>query len=248
MLLSNYIKDNATGIIIALVVIIALCVLYKVFFADGYEEVEDEQLGESIAKYRETILNKIITYIFYKYNITEQEAENAVTTHQPSYDHVLVDISMDDMSINVSAHFARNEIIISGQQILPQEIIIKHSRKIKLNTDTICDYAELEKFLEEFNSKIVDWQNATYEEVLTDMAQIAMQCSNINKNNAEQLLFNSVVDFANLIEDKKYRGKEFTRAYIRLLTYIYASDKNNAMVDFIKSQQHQAEIENKEEV
>lgn len=244
MFLSN--TQDIWLVVAICIILIGVLVVWRIFGSSMEQETTDE-LQESIAKSREKFLNDIVSFIFYRYNISADSVEdNTVTTSQIDYDSVIVAVNLDDLCFHIVARFNDGYFTILAQQIMPSHDVVLEVEKIDFGKDLVCNYYKMQKFFNRFNNKILSWTNNTYQDLLIDMAEIAASCSSlcVDDNMKDRMLFESAVEFSTLIENKKFRDSNFIQAYIKLLTFIYASDKNIALADFIKDQMEKFNYKN----
>lgn len=239
--ISNYGDANSFllwGIILAAVVVIVIVLIRHFLPQEKYEAADPEQLAENIMEYRNACLNKMVTYILRQYGVSLDKMENIATSYQTDLECVLIDIPVADLDMWLYANYNTKKYIINATQVMPDGTIKVFTDVADMKDDVMCDYIWLQNFIYEVQDGIADWEHKTYAEVFKDLAEIASapEFANLSEQERETIFYSSVLEFADLLQKRKYRKSEVINPYMRLIAYLFASGKREDFIKFVNSQ------------
>lgn len=254
--------SNQTIFIIILVVLLVGAGVYFFFFSKPTGEPADpEKLMENIARYRETTLNDIVSFILVRNQLTPEQIQKqegyVLEFLQPELEVTTAKIIFNtDIVYTVEIHWDENMVYYTAQY-LGEENVIQVKKKDPLKNGMVADYKVLAEFLEEVNNKLYNFYDLPIDELTAELVGLATQVAALQLTDEQKtnLLYQGVHDCYQCLTNKKFRkDKNFILGLNRLLAYLIVNKDKDAFIDFLVSQKEKrpyatvSSTENNEEV
>lgn len=236
----NCMTTNDNWYIVLLVGLLVAAAIYLIWRFFGSQEVleaaDPELLAENVAEYRDACLNRIVTYIMYRYNVPADKMEGAAKSYQTELQKICIEVPINDLLYTLFADYDINQYKIVAQQVLPDGTIICLEDKIRIKDGYMCDYVWLQNFINKVDAAVSDWATMNYMELIQNLSAAAANpvLKELPDDRKNDIFFTGLLELTYLLEQKKYRKNEFTTAYLKLLTYLHATGQRDEFIKFIQ--------------
>lgn len=212
-----------------------------------------EGLSESQNQFKQDYCNKILSIICNMYRVEDNEI--SMKDYAVDLNCIFMEMSFRDVSFTMTLDFGNGKYAITAYKFIEGNKVIRHHKQFKMDLSNGVNYKEVIEFVDEFSKKTNRVKRVTYQDFITDIADIANDpaVANFTDEQKEDLLYEAAARMANVLSSRRLRRNgDLVAAYTVLMTHLVGCGRTEGFIKYLQhmllEEVEETEEETKEEV